>query len=61
MANPFAMGKSCVDGNGHGCNDSGFVSAGVDMTSGRAPEELPDGVIGLVGYVNRLLIVVYCY
>lgn len=40
---------------------SGFVSAGVDMTSGQAPKELPDGVIGLVGYINRLLIVVYCY
>jgi hypothetical protein len=40
---------------------SGFVTAGVDMSSGKAPERLPDGVIGLVGYVNRLLIVVYCY
>ena len=40
---------------------SGFVNSGVDMSSGKPPAKLPDGVIGLVGYVNRLLIVCYCY
>ncbi|HTF30846.1 MAG TPA: hypothetical protein VK625_18455, partial [Flavitalea sp.] len=40
---------------------SGFINAGVDMSTGKAPERLPEGVIGAVGYVNRLLIVVYCF
>lgn len=40
---------------------AGFIKSGVDMSSGQAPERLPDGVIGLVGYVNRFLIIAYCY
>jgi hypothetical protein len=40
---------------------SGFVNSGVDMSSGKPPEKLPDGVVGVVGYINRLLIVGYCY
>ncbi|HMF71326.1 MAG TPA: DUF998 domain-containing protein [Flavitalea sp.] len=40
---------------------SGFITAGIDMSTGKAPERLPEGVIGAVGYVNRLLIVVYCF
>jgi len=36
-----------------------FLQAGGDMT-GEVPTELPPGVIGLVGWTNRLLIVVYC-
>ena len=35
-----------------------FLQAGGDMT-GEVPTELPPGVIGLVGWTNRLLIVVY--
>jgi hypothetical membrane protein len=36
-----------------------FLQAGGDMT-GEVPTELPPGVIVLVGWTNRLLIVVYC-
>ena len=36
-----------------------FLQAGGNMT-GEVPTELPPGVIGLVGWTNRLLIVVYC-
>ena len=36
-----------------------FSDAGVDMTAG-APTTLPSGVIALVGWANRLLIIVYC-
>ena len=39
---------------------SGFSKAGVDMSSGIAPAKLPDGVIAIAGWANRLLIVVYC-
>jgi hypothetical protein len=38
----------------------GFNKAGVDMSSGKAPETLPDGVIAFAGWANRLLIVCYC-
>ena len=37
-----------------------FTQAGGDMTAGTAPFTLPPGVIALVGWANRFLIVVYC-
>lgn len=39
---------------------SGFAKAGVDMSSGQPPERLPDGLIAIAGWTNRLLIVIYC-
>jgi hypothetical protein len=38
----------------------GFKKAGVDMSSGKAPETLPEGVIALAGWANRILIICYC-
>ena len=38
----------------------GFNKAGVDMSSGKAPETLPHGVIAFAGWANRLLILCYC-
>jgi hypothetical protein len=38
----------------------GFSKAGVDMSSGKAPEALPAGVIAFAGWANRLLILSYC-
>lgn len=38
----------------------GFAKAGVDMSSGTAPERLPEGVIAIAGWTNRLLIIAYC-
>lgn len=40
---------------------TGFINAGIDISAGKAPERLPEGVIGLVGYMNRLLVVAYCF
>ena len=37
-----------------------FMQAGGDMSAGTAPAVLPPGVIALVGWANRFLIVVYC-
>ena len=37
-----------------------FAQAGGDMAAGTAPLTLPPGVIALVGWANRFLIVVYC-
>jgi len=37
-----------------------FTQAGGDMTSTEVPTTLPDGVIALVGWANRFLILVYC-
>ncbi len=37
-----------------------FTQAGGDMTAGTTPSTLPPGVIALVGWANRLLIVLYC-
>ena len=37
-----------------------FTQAGGDMTSTEVPTSLPDGVIALVGWANRFLIVAYC-
>jgi hypothetical protein len=37
-----------------------YTQAGGDMTAGAAPTVLPSGVIALVGWANRLLIIVYC-
>lgn len=37
-----------------------YTQAGGDMTAGAAPTVLPPGVIALVGWANRLLIIVYC-
>jgi hypothetical membrane protein len=37
-----------------------FAQAGGDMTSTEVPTTLPDGVIALVGWANRFLIVAYC-
>jgi len=37
-----------------------FTQAGGDMTSTEVPTTLPDGVIALVGWANRFLIVAYC-
>jgi hypothetical membrane protein len=37
-----------------------FKQAGGDMNAGTAITALPDGVIALVGWANRLLIVAYC-
>ena len=39
---------------------STFMQAGGDTTAGIAPTVLPPGVIGLVGWANRLLIIFYC-
>jgi hypothetical membrane protein len=39
---------------------STFIQAGGDTTAGVAPTVLPPGVIALVGWANRLLIIVYC-
>lgn len=39
---------------------STFIQSGGNMTSGAAPAVLPSGVIALVGWANRFLIVVYC-
>lgn len=39
---------------------NGFTKAGVDMSSGTAPESLPPGVIAFAGWANRLLILTYC-
>lgn len=39
---------------------STFIQAGGDMTAGAAPMVLPPGVIALVGWANRFLIVAYC-
>jgi hypothetical membrane protein len=36
-----------------------FVRAGGDMTSTEVPTTLPDGVIALVGWANRFLVIVY--
>ena len=38
----------------------GFKKAGVDMSSGKPPETLPEGVIALAGWANRFLIICYC-
>ncbi len=38
---------------------STFMSSGAEMTA-EPPATLPDGVIALVGWANRFLIVVYC-
>ena len=40
---------------------SGLRKAGVDMSSGKPLETLPAGVTGVVGWVNRLLIIAYCF
>jgi hypothetical protein len=37
-----------------------YTQAGGDMTSTEVPATLPDGVIALVGWANRFLIVAYC-
>ena len=37
-----------------------FTRVGGDMTSTEIPTTLPDGVIALVGWANRFLIVAYC-
>jgi len=37
-----------------------FTQVGGDMTSTEVPTTLPDGVIALVGWANRFLIVAYC-
>jgi hypothetical membrane protein len=37
-----------------------YAQAGGDLTAGTAPAVLPPGVIALVGWANRFLIVVYC-
>jgi hypothetical protein len=37
-----------------------FIQVGGDMTSTEVPTTLPDGVIALVGWANRFLIVAYC-
>jgi hypothetical protein len=37
-----------------------FTQAGGDMTSTEVPTTLPDGVVALVGWANRFLIVAYC-
>ena len=37
-----------------------FTQAGGDMTSTDVPTTLPDGVIALVGWANRFLIIAYC-
>ena len=37
-----------------------FTQAGGDMTSAEVPTTLPEGVIALVGWANRFLIVAYC-
>ncbi len=37
-----------------------YTQAGGDMTSTEVPTNLPDGVIALVGWANRFLIVAYC-
>jgi len=39
---------------------STFMQAGGDMSAGETMTTLPDGVIALVGWANRFLIVVYC-
>lgn len=39
---------------------NGFAKAGIDMSSGTAPERLPEGVIAFAGWTNRLLILSYC-
>jgi hypothetical protein len=39
---------------------AGFNKAGVDMSSGKAPESLPAGVIAFAGWANRFLVVCYC-
>lgn len=39
---------------------AGFSDAGIDMSSGKAPETLPDNVIALAGWANRLMILCYC-
>ena len=49
----FAMGIT------FGILISTFMSSGAEMT-GEAPTTLPEGVIALVGWANRFLIVVYC-
>lgn len=37
-----------------------FTQTGGDMTSAEVSTTLPDGVIALVGWANRFLIIVYC-
>jgi hypothetical protein len=37
-----------------------YTQAGGDMTAGAEVKVLPPGVIALIGWANRLLIVVYC-
>lgn len=37
-----------------------YTRSGAPMTPGAAPKEVPEGVIGLVGWANRLLILAYC-
>jgi hypothetical protein len=37
-----------------------FTQAGGDMTSTEVSTTLPDGVVALVGWANRFLIVAYC-
>lgn len=37
-----------------------YMQAGGDTTTGVAPVVLPAGTIGLVGWANRFLVVVYC-
>lgn len=41
---------------------SGFKSAGISLGPGqKPPASVPEGVVALVGYANRFLIVVYIY
>lgn len=37
-----------------------YVQSGGDLNAGSEITTIPDGVIALVGYANRLLVVVYC-
>jgi hypothetical protein len=37
-----------------------YIQAGGDMTAGAEVTVLPPGVIALVGWANRLLIIIYC-
>lgn len=38
----------------------GFAKAGIDISSGTVPKNLPEGVIDFAGWANRLLIFTYC-
>ncbi len=48
-----------VMGTTFGILISTFMQSGAEMTA-EPPTTLPDGVIALVGWTNRLLIIVYC-